>query len=74
MKESFDTVVVCSVISPRLVLAWLVKHGLNEYVDKVTDRKPIANVYIDDRAVCFDGDFEKALEQARNFSPHWIKG
>jgi hypothetical protein len=50
---------------------WLKVQGLAEYVDEVTDKKPPAHVYVDDRAICFRGDFEKTLEQIGGFRAHW---
>lgn len=50
---------------------WLQQHGLAEYVDEVTDRKPPAHAYVDDRAVCFTGDFDRTFETIRNFRPFW---
>src|ERR1700739_1145901 len=41
-----------------LILAWLVKHGIPK-MDltrmAISSIKPVAYVYIDDRAICFDG-------------------
>jgi hypothetical protein len=53
------------------VETWLVRHGLSEFVWLVTDKKPAAFVYIDDRAICFDADFERAIEQIGAFKAHW---
>jgi hypothetical protein len=50
---------------------WLREHGLTEYVSEVTDKKPPAHVYIDDRAVCFEGDFDSALGKVAEFKAHW---
>ena len=49
---------------------WLEKHGI-EY-DGVCTEKPPALVYIDDRAICFDGKPDKLLGQIQNFKP-WYK-
>lgn len=49
---------------------WMEKHGI-EY-DSVSTEKPPALVYIDDRAICFDGKPEKLLNQIQNFKP-WYK-
>ena len=38
---------------------------------KVTDKKPPAFAYIDDRAICFQGDFAKTLDQLEAFKAHW---
>jgi len=53
------------------VRPWLVTHGLNDVVDEVTDRKPAAHVFVDDRAVCFRGDFDATLRDIDTFSAHW---
>jgi hypothetical protein len=53
------------------VRAWLDTHGLADLVDAVTDRKPAAHVFVDDRAVCFRGDFEATLRDIDAFSAHW---
>lgn len=52
---------------------WLEENELHSYVDCVTDKKPPAQVYLDDRAVCFQGNFDEAFEQIVNFRPFWAK-
>ena len=52
---------------------WLARHDLAGYVDEVTDQKPPAHVYIDDRAICFRGDFSQTLAQIPGFKAHWEK-
>lgn len=51
--------------------SWLDRHGLLPWVDEVTDKKPAAHVFVDDRAVCFRGDFEETLEKVLAFRAHW---
>jgi hypothetical protein len=50
---------------------WLARHGLDRWVSEVTDRKPAAHVFVDDRAVCFRGDFPSTLEEVLRFTAHW---
>ena len=50
---------------------WLRRHGLLRYVTEVTDRKPAAHVFVDDRAVCFRGSFGRTLQAIRSFKAHW---
>lgn len=71
LREMGYRVVVLTVRWKPHVEAWLARHGLAGYVDEVTDRKPPAHVYVDDRAVCFRGDFEAALEEIARFKAHW---
>jgi hypothetical protein len=53
------------------VWQWLGEHGLDTLVADVTDRKPAAHVFVDDRAVCFRGDFESTLREVDSFTAHW---
>ncbi len=52
------------------VKQWLFDHDI--LVDEVCKEKPPAIVYIDDRAICFDGHPETLLEKISNFKP-WNK-
>jgi ribonucleotide monophosphatase NagD (HAD superfamily) len=71
LKEQGYRVVVFTVRWKPHVEQWLERHGLSMLVDEVTDRKPAAHAYIDDRAICFQGDFQAALEQLSRFKAHW---
>lgn len=55
---------------PRIV-EWLKKYDLVEYVWDVTSQKQPAHAYIDDRALCFEGDYKKTLEDLKDFKPYW---
>ena len=52
------------------IYQYLKKHGIE--VDGIQLEKPPAVVYIDDRAICFDGKPEKLLSQIQTFKP-WNK-
>lgn len=52
------------------IRAWLIDHDI--YVDAVKMRKPPAIVYIDDRAICFDGDAGTLITKIQAFKP-WNK-
>jgi hypothetical protein len=51
--------------------AWLLQHGLADLVHEVTDRKPPADVFVDDRALRFRGDYQDILDEMQVFRPHW---
>ena len=53
------------------VWQWLRQHDLDDLVIDVTDRKPAAHVFVDDRAVCFRGDFAATLQEIDCFTAHW---
>lgn len=70
LAEDYRVVILTTQPAER-VWEWLREYGLDQYVSDVTNRKPPALVYVDDRAVCFRGDFEETLREIRSFRPHW---
>lgn len=48
---------------------WMLEHNLLQYVDLITDKKPPAVCYVDDRALCFKGDTPGLTDRIRNFEP-----
>jgi hypothetical protein len=65
------TVVVLTTFDHRKVRGWLRAHGLDGLVSDVTNKKIPATVYIDDRAVRFDGDYGATLREVERFRTHW---
>lgn len=59
--------------SRNLILAtkWLISNNLDKYFKDVTNIKIPSYLYIDDRTVCFKGDYEQTLEDIENFKVHW---
>lgn len=53
------------------IVRWLKKYDLVEYVWDVTSQKQPAHAYIDDRALCFEGDYDETLQQLETFKPYW---
>lgn len=51
----------------KAVEEYLMKHRIG--VSKVMSEKPPAVCYVDDRAICFDGDTESLLNKIQNFKP-----
>ena len=51
---------------------WLEKNNLSQFFEKVTNIKnPYASVFIDDREINFDGNFENVYEKIIKFKPYW---
>ena len=55
------TVIILSARTPAKIYDWLIKHDLSQYVCDVTRTKPGAVAYIDDRALRFEGNYDKVL-------------
>lgn len=52
---------------------WLKKYNLDKYVSYVTNNKPPAKCYIDDRAVNFDGNYDKVINTVKDYLTYWEK-
>ena len=55
-----------------LAAKWIINQGLDEIITDVTDRKELCYLYIDDRCLCFNGDYDNLINQIDNFKP-WYK-
>lgn len=73
-SAGYEVVVVstrcASVQGNGAVRAWLLDNEIE--VDAVMMKKPPAIVYIDDRAICFDGKPETLLAKVREFAPWYV--
>lgn len=54
------------------IMKYLQKHGIE--FDNIRKEKPPAIVYIDDRAICFDGKADSLLEKILRFQPWYQRG
>ena len=54
-----------------LATKWLIKNNLDIFFKDVTNNKIPSFLYIDDRTICFKGNFEKTLEEIENFKVYW---
>jgi len=57
----------------NLLLAskWLVENNLDKYFKDITNTKIPAYLYIDDRCIRFDGDYEQTLKEIKSFKVYW---
>ncbi len=69
-KENYE-IKIFTTRNRLLTSKWLIDNGLEEIVSDVTNVKEPAYLYIDDRCILFNGDFEKTREQINNFKVHW---
>ena len=75
LRTEFKCIIVVSATMPiEKVMSWLEKYKLNHLVDYVSNHKPPARVYIDDKAVRHEGDFEETFVNVMNNQwAHWQK-
>lgn len=64
-------IIVFTTRNPDLVKTWLEKYNLFIFVKAITNIKEPAWVYVDDRCINFEGDYEKLLEKISSFRPYW---
>ena len=55
----------------KQAVEWLQENKIDTYFKDVTNVKSPAYVYIDDRAVKFEGDYNKTLDEIAKFKVHW---
>lgn len=67
-------VIILTTRAPEKIYHWLFLWGMVELVLRVTQQKPPALAYIDDRAICFKGDFGAILWKLIRFTPYWKNG
>ena len=59
--------------NPELAKKWLIENDIDKYFTDITNVKVPAYLQIDDRAICFNGDFNKTIEDIKNFKVYWKK-
>ena len=52
---------------------WLINNNIDSYFKDITNIKLPSYLYIDDRCICFKGDYENTLKEIRKFKVHWDK-
>jgi FMN phosphatase YigB (HAD superfamily) len=55
----------------EIVYKWLIRHHFDDYIEDVTNKKEFAFVYIDDRAIKFNGNYSKMLTELKKIKPYW---
>ena len=56
-----------------LTTKWLISNDIDKFFKDVTNIKIPSYLYIDDRTICFKGDYIKTLEEIENFKVYWQK-
>lgn len=53
------------------VVKWTEENGVKSFFSEITNQKQSAFLMIDDRSLCFRGDYAKTLEDINNFKVWW---
>ena len=56
-----------------LATKWLIDNKIDKYFSDVTNTKPLAFIYLDDRALKFEDDYNKTLEDIKSYKVYYKK-
>lgn len=54
-----------------LTTKWLCKNKIDKYFIDVTNIKLPSHIYIDDRCICFRGEYQETLDEVKHFKVYW---
>ena len=55
----------------KLAKEWLIKNNIDKYFSDITNTKPLAYIYLDDRALKFNGNYDDTLNAIKNYKVYW---
>lgn len=55
----------------KQAVEWLQLNNIDKYFKNVTNVKIPAYIYIDDRALKFNGDYERTIDEIEKFGVYW---
>ena len=56
---------------PMKAVKWLENNKIDKYFKDVTNVKSPAYIYLDDRSIKFNGDYNKTYSEIKNFNVYW---
>ena len=68
LSEKFD-IKIFTTRNKILATKWLINNSIDQFVADITNVKDLAWLYIDDRCINFDGNFENLSNNINNFRP-----
>lgn len=64
-------VIIFTTEEVNILYPWFKKYNLLDYIINITRSKPRCDIYLDDKSLYFDGNFDEALEDIKSFKPYW---
>ena len=71
LSENFD-IKIFTTRNKILATKWLINNNIDQFVADITNVKDLAWLYIDDRCINFDGNFENLSNNISDFRP-WYR-
>lgn len=70
LSKDFN-IIIFTTEDVKKVLMWMTNYNLISDIELVTNTKPKIDIYLDDRGLQFNGNYNKAFEDIKNFKPYW---
>ena len=64
-------ILICTARNTDDVKEWLQKYDLCKYITHVSNTKYPSIVYVDDRGITFNGNYDETLQQIKQFKTYW---
>ncbi len=55
-----------------LATKWLISNNIEQYIEDITNTKELCYLFVDDRCISFNGDYDELSQNIKNFKP-WYK-
>lgn len=65
------TLVLFTTRNKKQAKKWLKENNIDYLFKDITNIKYPAKIYLDDRAIQFNGDYNKTLKEISKFKPYW---
>ena len=72
LSEKYE-LVLFTTRNSKLAENWLKKENIDRYFKEITNIKKPAFIYLDDRALNFNGNFNQTLNDIEQFEVYWKK-
>ena len=50
---------------------WLIENKLDTFITDITNVKEPAYLHVDDRCICFNGNFKNTINEIKSFKAYW---
>ena len=73
LSEEFE-IKIYTTRNKLLTARWVFDNNLEKYITDITDVKDsYTSIYIDERCICFEGNFEELFLKIQKFKVYWKK-
>ena len=70
LSDNYD-LILFTTRNSKTAFKWLALNKIDKYFKDITNTKKPAYIYLDDRALKFNGNFNKTLTEIKNFNTYW---